>query len=89
VCELRLTDIAPLGRFGDHLDLSERATMPNPPIYLEHDGRRQTREEWSREKNIPISTLRSRLELLGWGVARHVSILTDRLIGVKRLTGKN
>lgn len=51
--------------------------MPNRPRLLEFDGRTLPMEHWSREKNIPLSTLKSRLDVLGWDVARALSTPID------------
>lgn len=54
--------------------------MPNrKPI--EHAGRTLTLTEWAREVGIPASTLKARIETLGWSVADALTTPADRRFG--------
>lgn len=39
-------------------------------VFVEFDGKRQTLSQWSRELNIPTSTLHNRIRVKGWSIER-------------------
>lgn len=52
--------------------------MANTPRLLTHDGRTQPLTAWSKETGIPASTIVSRLNGLGWTVARALTAPVNR-----------
>jgi integrase len=54
--------------------------MPNrKPV--EHEGRSLTITEWARETGVPASTIKARIETLGWSIADALTTPTDRRFG--------
>ena len=50
--------------------ISEQSNNTSRTVMIEFNGKRQTLAQWSRELNIPTSTLHNRIRVHGWSVER-------------------
>lgn len=61
------------------ITLSENSKKTKQNIYLTYNGKTQSRADWAKECNINLSTLRERLNNLGWSVEK--ALTTPAVIG--------
>ncbi|MFO0802015.1 MAG: tyrosine-type recombinase/integrase [Gemmataceae bacterium] len=52
--------------------------MPTPARILTHNGKSLSIEKWSQAINVPVETIRCRIDRLGWTVARALDTPPDR-----------
>lgn len=65
---------------------SEQASNIDKNVWLEHDGRRMHLSEWARVSGVPLLTLHSRINKLGWSAERALSTPSMGRRGGAKLT---
>lgn len=52
--------------------------MPFPARMLEHNGRIQKISDWSAATGVPVETIRTRRDILGWSVSKAITTPADK-----------